>query len=271
MPVFRSEGHDLAYVDVVFEGPAAREPVLLIHGFASNHGVNWSNTLWIRTLTEAGHRVVAIDNRGHGGSAKPHDVEAYHTSAMARDAVNLLDHLGLSTAHVMGYSMGARITAFAALAAPARVLSAVLGGLGSHLVDGVGLPPRIAEAMEAPSLDDVTDPMGRLFRRFADSNQSDLLALAACIRGSRQSLSASAAASITCPVLVAVGTNDPIAGDPHALARLLPRGEALDIPGRDHNLAVGDKVFKSAVLAFFRLVEEGRGDQGPAVSTGVTS
>ena len=59
---------------------------------------------------------------------------------MAEDVRALLDHLGLGRADVMGYSMGARITAFLALAHPERVRSAVLGGLGIRLVDGVGLP-----------------------------------------------------------------------------------------------------------------------------------
>ena len=55
---------------------------------------------------------------------------------------------------------------------------------------------------------------------------------------------------IACPTLVAVGTHDDIAGDPEALAALLPRGRAFPIEGRDHNKAVGDKSFKQAVLQF---------------------
>jgi pimeloyl-ACP methyl ester carboxylesterase len=126
----------------------------------------------------------------------------------------------------------------------------VLGGLGHRLIEGVGLPVGIADALEAPSLADVTDPMGRMFRAFAEQTKSDLAALAACIRGSRQTLKPAGAARIACPVLVCVGTADPIAGDPHELAKLFPRGEAFDIPDRDHNLAVGDKSYKQAVLAF---------------------
>ena len=49
---------------------------------------------------------------------------------------------------------------------------------------------------------------------------------------------------------MAVGDKDAVAGDPHKLAAMLPRGAALDIPGRDHNLAVGDKVYKQGVLEF---------------------
>ena len=52
------------------------------------------------------------------------------------------------------------------------------------------------------------------------------------------------------PVLVAVGTKDDVAGSAQELAALLPHGQALDIPGRDHMLAVGDRVFKQGVLDF---------------------
>jgi pimeloyl-ACP methyl ester carboxylesterase len=162
----------------------------------------------------------------------------------------LLDHLGLARADVMGYSMGARITAFFALAHPARLRRAVLGGLGIRLVEGVGLPESIANALDAPSLDDVRDPTGRTFRAFAEQTQSDLKALAACIRGSRQTLTRAEVATLRAPILVAVGSKDTVAGSARELAALLPSGRAFDIPGRDHMLAVGDKAFKEAVLSF---------------------
>jgi len=70
------------------------------------------------------------------------------------------------------------------------------------------------------------------------------------MRGSRQTLSRGQVAQIASPLLVAVGENDSIAGSPEALAALIPGARALVIPGRDHMLAVGDRVFKSAVLEF---------------------
>lgn len=146
--------------------------------------------------------------------------------------------------------MGARITAFLAFRSPDRVRRIILGGLGHHLVDGVGLPSQIADAMDAPSIESLTQPDQRMFRRFADANGADRAALAACIRGSRQVLTPAEVATIGCPTLVAVGTKDHIAGDPHRLAALFPAGEALEITGRDHNLAVGDKIYKFGVLAF---------------------
>ena len=247
---FSSDGVHIAYIDVPPEGPDRGEPILLIHGFASNHRINWVDPRWVETLTRAGRRVVAFDNRGHGASQKlyaPHD---YRSDLMARDAANLLDHLGIGRADVMGYSMGARIAAFLALARPERVRSLILGGLGDRLVHGAGLPVGIAEAMEAPSIADLSDPMQRMFRAFADQTKSDRAALAACIRGARQSLTEAGVAGIDAPTLVAVGTRDIISGDAHKLAALMPNAAALDILGRDHNLAVGDRVYKAGVLAF---------------------
>jgi pimeloyl-ACP methyl ester carboxylesterase len=247
---FSSDGVDIAFIDVAPQGSDRREPTLLIHGFASNHRVNWVNPRWVETLSHAGRRVAAFDNRGHGESQKLYAPADYRSDRMARDAANLLAHLGIERADVMGYSMGARIASFLALAKPHVVRALILGGLGDRLVHGAGLPEGIAHAMEAPSLESLTDPTQRMFRAFAEQTKSDLAALAACIRGSRQTLSPAEAARIIQPTLVAVGTRDSVAGDPHMLAALMPRAEALDIEGRDHNLAVGDKAFKAGVLDF---------------------
>jgi pimeloyl-ACP methyl ester carboxylesterase len=242
---FSAGSVELAYLD---EGEG--EPVILVHGLASNKEVNWVGPGWVATLTRAGRRAIALDNRGHGASAKLYDPALYHTSLMADDIRALLDHLGIGRADVMGYSMGARNTAFMALAHHDRVRSAILGGLGIRLVEGVGLPESIADALEAASVDDVIDPQGRMFRIFADQTKSDRKALAACIRGSRQSLSTQDAARIRVPMLIGVGTKDQVAGSPHALAAIVPGARAIDIPNRDHMLAVGDRVFKEAVLGF---------------------
>jgi pimeloyl-ACP methyl ester carboxylesterase len=247
MSSFRNDGVAIAYLD---EGGG--EPIVLVHGFASTKEVNWVQPGWFATLTGAGRRVIAFDNRGHGASGKLYDPADYHTSRMAEDVRALMDHLRIERADVMGYSMGARITAFLAHRYPERTRAIVLGGLGMHLVDGVGLPESIADALEAPSLADVADPQGRTFRAFADQTKSDRRALAACIRGSRQTLSREEVAEIQAPALIAVGTRDPIAGSAEALAALMPRAQPLPIPNRDHMLAVGDKVFKAGVLQFLQ-------------------
>ena len=108
---FEHSGMEFSYFD---EGDPAGDPVLLIHGFASSALVNWVQPGWLQTLGNAGRRVIAIDNRGHGASAKPHDPDAYHPALMASDSAALLNHLGIEKADVFGYSMGARISAFLA-------------------------------------------------------------------------------------------------------------------------------------------------------------
>ncbi len=248
---FHHDGLKLAFFD---EGEPSGDPILLVHGFASSALVNWVHPGWLKTLGDAGYRVIAIDNRGHGSSDKPHDPESYRVPLMAADAIGLLDHLGIAEAHVMGYSMGARISTFAAMADPHRVRSLILGGLGIGMVSGVGDWDPIADALLAPSLADVDDERGRMFRAFADQTKSDRLALAACIRTSRDLVSVEQAARIEIPTLIGVGTKDEIAGSPHELAVLMPHATALDIPGRDHMLAVGDRVFKKAALAFLETV-----------------
>ena len=245
MPRFAHEDVEIAFLE---EGEG--EPIVLIHGFASNKEVNWVVPGWVTTLTRAGRRVIALDNRGHGQSTKLYEPAAYHSAIIAQDVRALLDHLALPRADVMGYSMGARIAAFLALADPQRVRAAVLGGLGIHLVEGVGLPETIALALEAPTRAEVTDPTGFMFRSFAEQTKSDLRALAACMRGSRQTLSAAEVGRIAAPLLVAVGSKDRIAGSPQALAALIPGARALEIPDRDHMLAVGDRAFKQGVLEF---------------------
>ena len=245
MPTFFSDGLELAYSD---QGEG--RPILLIHGFASNRMVNWTYPSWVDTLTRAGRRVVAIDNRGHGESAKLYDPQAYGLAAMAADALHLLDHLTIERADVMGYSMGARIAALLALDHPDRVRSLVLGGMGYALVTGMANGEPIAQALEAGSLAEVADPTGRAFRQFAEQTRGDLKALAACIRAIRRPFAEEDVARITAPTLVAVGSRDLVAGSAADLAALMPNAEVLDIPGRDHMVAVGDRVFKQGVVRF---------------------
>src|SRR3954465_8590249 len=203
MPVFHHGSVELAFLD---EGQG--EPIVLVHGFASSREVNWVQPSWFATLKRAGRRVIALDNRGHGASATLYDSADYHTTKMAGDVAALLDHLRIERADVLGYSMGARIAAFLAREDPSRVRAMVLGGLGMHLIDGVGLPESIAEALEAPSLADVSDAQGRMFRASAGLPKSGRRARAACIRGSRQVIPREQAASIETPTLVAVGGKD---------------------------------------------------------------
>lgn len=245
--VFSSGGVRIAYID---EGEGS--PILLIHGFVSNAKTNWVDPGWVSVLKRNGFRVIALDNRGHGQSEKLYDPAQYALPLMAQDARGLLDHLGIDRADVMGYSMGARITTVLAHRHPTRVRSAVFGGMGSNMVRPLMGTDAIAAALEAPSIDQVTDANARTFRAFADKTGGDRKALSACVRGSHEPIPREVPASLACPVLIAVGTEDVIAGSPEELAAIIPGAEVLAIPRRDHMLAVGDRVYKDGVLAFLQ-------------------
>ena len=245
MPSFLNGDVEIAYLD---EGEG--EPILLVHGFASSKNVNWVYPTWVSELKKHGRRVIALDNRGHGDSAKLYDSEQYHIGTMAGDVTALMDHLDIARADVMGYSLGGRMTAWLAHRAPQRVRSAILGGIGMGLIEGGGPGENVALALEAETLEDVTDPVGRTFRAFADQTRSDRKALAACLRGSRGLMTRDQAKSISVPVLIAVGTADEVAGSAEQLGRIISGSEVLDIPNRDHMRAVGDKVYKEGVNDF---------------------
>jgi len=246
MPSFRNGAIEIVYLD---EGEG--DPIVLVHGFASNKNMNWVYPTWVSELRKNGRRVIALDNRGHGQSTKLYDPAQYSIPTMASDVLALMDHLGIPRADIMGYSMGGRMTAWLGLSEPQRVRSAILGGIGiGGLIEGTGPGETVAEALEKPSLDDVTDPVGRTFRAFADQTRSDRKALAACLRGTRDVMRKEEVARIDVPVLIAVGTTDKIAGSAAALSEIIPGSQVLDIPNRDHMRAVGDKVYKSGVIDF---------------------
>lgn len=247
MAHFDSDGVEIAYLDA-----GRGDPVVLVHGFGSNKETNWVNPGWVDAIVKSGRRVVALDNRGHGQSAGPHDPAVYHSERfMAEDVRRLMDHLDIEVADVMGYSMGAWISAYLTINHPARVRSVVFGGLGLAMVDGIGGQEVIARGLEAETDAEVTHLVAKAYRAFAIQTKSDRLALAACMRGARQPVARERIATITCPVLVAVGTRDAVSGSAAGLAALMPNATVLDIPDRDHMLAVGDKIYKAGAFAFW--------------------
>jgi pimeloyl-ACP methyl ester carboxylesterase len=247
LETFLSDGITIAYREA---GDLSAPPILLIHGFSSSSEVNWLYTGWMERLAKEGRRVIAIDNRGHGGSQRLYDAALYDArDCMAEDACRLLDYLDISIADVMGYSMGARISAFLSVNHPDRVRSVVFGGLGMGMVTGMVNAEEIAQGLEAPTAAGLTGSP-RTFRAFAEQTRADRPALAACMRGSRRVLPVAEVARITMPALIAIGTKDDLSGSGADLAALLPRAELLEIPDRDHMRAVGDRVYMDGVVSF---------------------
>ena len=239
---------DIAYLDV--PGFESEKTILLIHGFASSAMVNWVGTGWTKLLSDAGYRVIALDNRGHGKSSKFYTPQEYGPDIFATDALELLDHLNVTSCDVMGYSMGARITSWLSFQAPERVNKAVYGGMGSHIFGGRGGYEAIAEALETDQPATITDPGAMAFRKFADATKSDRLALAACIRPSKNNITPEMIRAIQVPTLVAVGSKDDVGGSAQQLADMMQTAEAFVIDGSDHMKATGAESYKAATLAF---------------------
>lgn len=243
MEQFRSfDGADIAYIDRG-DGPT----VVLHHGFASDHEGNWVSSGVVDALLAAGRRVVAFDARAHGRSAKPHDPAAYADNAMERDLRGLFDHLALDDVDLVGYSMGAIVSAHFTPDEP-RVRTLVLGGVGAGIT--VERPRKMVDAMTEGLLADdpstVTNPVGRAFRAFADSTGADRRALAAIQQAGAHAAPAPVR-RIAVPTLVLVGKADALVGDPQALAALIPDAECTIIDG-DHLGAVRDPAFAPTIV-----------------------
>jgi len=241
---FDSEGVRLHYE---VNGPEKGTPLVAVHGFASDYRLNWVGTRWQETLTNAGFRVIGLDCRGHGHSDKPHDEAAYAVEIMAGDVVRLLDHLDVSSAAYLGYSMGARIGIEVVVEFPERVQRAVLGGIGAS--GAIEHARRIAHAFRVGEPTD--DPIAQTFYKFAAARPTnDLLALAACIVGLRAENDPERLAKITTPILIVAGDRDDIARGAPELIELIPSARLVTIAGRDHMSAVPAREFKQAALEF---------------------
>lgn len=247
MQKFSNFGVEIAFITA---GNPINPAILLIHGFGSTHANNWVEPGWVDFLVEAGFFVVLFDNRGHGQSQKLYQASDYDVDKMAQDAFALMEFLDIGQFDVLGYSMGARISAYLAFQYPKAVRRLILGGLGDNIITGTPEVEEIAAGLLAEKLADVDDKIGRMFRIFADHTGSDRKALAACILSPRRVMTRAEVKQIRQPVLVAIGSVDDVAGDGEVLANLLDDGEFLVIPKRDHMRATGDKVFKQGVAKF---------------------
>lgn len=261
---FVSDGTRIRYMDI---GSGA--PVVLIHGFSVNAEMNWG--MIIPQLSPE-FRVIAFDHRGHGKSEKPHGADDYGLR-MVRDVENLLDHLGLERAHIVGYSMGGAIAAKFLTMHPDRVSSAVLGGFGWTELRHPQSRAPLADALEAVadtggSISHVilktlglrdTTAIGAQGRAALDAN--DPRALAAVMRAidelavTREVLRANYV-----PTLVLIGERDVYRQGTDSLAAVKPNAELEILPGASHITALQDPGFTRAILDFLRAnTEEGGG------------
>lgn len=245
---FQNAGLTLSYVDN--QQASDLPPVVMLHGFTASAQLNWVDSGWVQRLTEAGRRVIAIDARGHGDSDKPHDRQFYPSNVMMADSVALLNQLGIEKADYAGFSMGARMATFVAIHYPDKVRKLLIGGLGIHLITGIGNSAPIAEALLAENPNSVKNRHARRFRLFAEKNDNDLQALACCILSSRQPITAALLRKVAAKTLILVGEEDTTGGNPDELQPFIANSQAQRIAGCNHFNALTHEAFRSAGVAF---------------------
>ncbi|MCU1636256.1 MAG: Hydrolase [Cryobacterium sp.] len=246
--VYSPDGVKLATYE--FGDPAA-PTVLVVHGFASTALGNWHRTGWTRDLTRAGFHVLAIDQRGHGASDKPHSADAYTMDALVADVLQVLDAYLLDEVVYAGYSLGARVGWQASRELPDRITRAVLGGIP----DGDPLERfKVADARaHIESGAAVGDRLTGAYLQMARNEPgNDLQALVALVEGMRGGPQPSATNAPSRPLLFATGSEDRIVDASRALAEATPSGRFFEIPGRNHFNAPTSRAFRDESIAFLR-------------------
>jgi non-heme chloroperoxidase len=231
-------GRSLRYVEC-----GAGRPVVLLHGYTDS----WHSFRLVLPALAAHGRCLAVDLRGHGGSA--YDGDDYSPGAFAADVVGLLDAVG--PAAVVGHSMGSLIARRVALArpdlvdrlvlvgAPLRVSAAAVRELVAEVaLFGAAVPRSFAEAFQAACVHNRGSVPEGFFAGCVDASA------AVSPRAWRGALAGMLADDLTarlgeigCPALVLGGREDAFFGpdEQAALARALPRGRLLLYDGVGHS------------------------------------
>lgn len=244
MSMLNANGNELFYFTA-----GTGKPIVLVHGFASNHQVNWINTGWVKWFTDRGRQVVAMDLRGHGKSEKFHSPDDYHPRLMGGDVMALMDHLGIDRADLMGYSMGGWISSHLMITHPGRFNAVVLGGIGDNLLNFDNRSEKIAQALTTPYPDQITQPFLQAVRGFADLLGNDIRALSACTRGVYKTGEPDFSGASR-PVLLITGAQDDVAGAPDRFTRMIPGARKIIVPACDHLTALTRRAYKEAVIQF---------------------
>lgn len=255
---FDSNGVKIHYV---VQG--AGEPVVLIHGLTANIQMQWVMPGILSKLAKE-YQVIALDNRGHGKSGKPHDPKQYGPE-MVNDVVRLLDHLKLAKAHIVGYSMGGFMTNYLVNTHPQRVLTATLGGAGWSKANDANLEfiSVLAESLEngkgiSPLIERLT-PAGQPKpdeQQLEVINQmvmmiNDPKALAACIRGmGGLVVTEGQLRANRVPTLALIGSDDPLKLGVDELAEVMSNLKVDVIENTDHMSAFGSPEFIGCLAEF---------------------
>jgi pimeloyl-ACP methyl ester carboxylesterase len=224
--------------------------VVAVHGFASGAVLNWHASGWTRDLVRAGYRVVALDQRGHGASSKPHQPDAYSMDLLVADVTTVIDTYLLDDVAFLGYSLGARVGWHTAERIPDRITRAVFGGIPdadpmrrvrvdqarAYIADGTPIEDRVTNGYLTMA---------------GNVEGNDLAALVAMVEGMRNSIEPTPTNAPAQPILMAAGSEDGIRDSAVRLAAAAPDATFFEIPGRNHFNAPTSRAFREAAIAFF--------------------
>jgi pimeloyl-ACP methyl ester carboxylesterase len=207
-------------------------PVVLIHGYTGTAEGNWFSNGVADALAK-NHRVVAIDCRGHGKSEKPHEAAKYGPQ-MAKDVVEMMDHLKIAKAHVHGYSMGGAIVTQLLAMAPDRFITASYGGSGVPETN-----PTYKEQVpaDAPGPDPQEAEASAKLRTSPDRD-AEALAAVTQYPWKPEERGAIDLAKIKIPVLAINGEFDRPNAKTHRMKRELTNFTAVVLPGKSHLTAI---------------------------------
>lgn len=244
-------------IGIHYEVHGSGHPVVLLHGATVNFKGNYGGFGWIKALNEAGFQVIGLDFRGHGASDKPHDSSDYGSAMLASDVLAVLDHLGITQAAVVGYSIGTVVALHLLGAEPTRFTKAVLLATGDGLI-GVGnhtfahILPALVPVLDRSEYPKDLPKHLAAYWNFINATGGDRTALRALSLASYPALSAAEAAAITVPTLVISGEKDLVLGQGTALAAALGSGQYLEIAGADHFSLATDPAVRTAVTGFLK-------------------
>lgn len=251
MPTIDGNGLSIAYT-VDGAGP----PLILLHG-ATGSGASHFATL-LPLLTRS-FRVHAPDARGHGGT-RWDPADEFTAAGLVDDLAAFADTLGLTTFHLLGYSMGAMTALEFAVRWPGRLRTLVIVGLGPEREPRLSVGRRLMD----PERIDRDDPgWARELAARHDPVQGlgawrRLLTAVAADVATQPLLTPAELRAIDTPTLVVVGDRDPFVPVDQAagLARQVRDGRLLVLPGVGHDAIVAAKpVFHAALTDFYRLTE----------------
>ncbi len=252
-----ADGVTLHYTD-----QGVGEPVILLHGFAMNTDITWRDQGALDYL--AGQfRVIGMDMRGHGLSAKPYSPGSYGVE-MAKDVARLMDCLGIEKAHIVGNSMGGIVAIKFATLYPDRTqtLTAcgfgwarytdereeVVNALAKSIEDGDGFGPLIRYLRPADQ------PIGWMELSAVNALVSYINDPQALLAMTRQipelEVAEADLRALSMPVLNVIAASDPLLPDVNAMAAVVPNQRTVVVENADHFNLTGTDACREAIAAF---------------------